>query len=342
MTSKEIIKSVIHFKHPDRIGLSFNPPNISDIAMIGGLKLDRGELELSEWGFHEKLLRKVPRFNGQVRQDDFGTIWGRIDRTSCGESIRGFLQTDQDDWSSLDEYVLPEISKNSLEKVKADCVGKDGLYLIGGLPCFTFAQMREIRGMQYFLLDVLLHEEEVERLASMLKDLAKRCIGLYAAAGMDAVMFWEDWGTQQAMLISPTCWRKIFKPAYRELASFAHQNGMDIIMHSCGYIFEIIGDIIESGIDVLQLDQPSLMGMERLSREFGGRVTFYSPVDTQAFLPSGDRDIIENEARRMLELFGNFGGGFIAMDYGSLDAIGVRDEWAQWARDVFINEGRYI
>jgi hypothetical protein len=48
--------------------------------------------------------------------------------------------------------------------------------------------------------------------------------------------------------------------------------------------------------------------------------------------------MMENEARRMIKVLGGLGSGLIAMDYGSLEAIGVRDEWVQWTRDIFINE----
>ena len=50
-------------------------------------------------------------------------------------------------------------------------------------------------------------------------------------------------------------------------------------MHSCGYIYEIIEDLIELGMDVLQFGQPALYGIERLGREFGGRITFWCPVE---------------------------------------------------------------
>jgi hypothetical protein len=44
----------------------------------------------------------------------------------------------------------------------------------------------------------------------------------------------------------------------------------------------------------------------------------------------------------MVDCFGRFNGGFIAKDYPSWEDIDVCDEWAQWARDIFIENAENI
>ena len=111
-------------------------------------------------------------------------------------------------------------------------------------------------------------------------------------------------------------------------------------MHSCGQIFEIIPHLIEVGIKVLQIDQPELLGIEKLGREFGGKVTFWSPCDVQKVLPSGDKKLIEDSVRRMVEHLSVNGGGLIAKSYGDrmedLTSIGVKLEWSQFALECFV------
>ena len=111
-------------------------------------------------------------------------------------------------------------------------------------------------------------------------------------------------------------------------------------MHSCGCIYEIIGDLIDAGINVLQLDQPQLMGVERLADEFAGRVTFWCPVDIQNTLQTKDAAKIEADARLMVERFGcNGRGGFIAGMYPSNESIGLEPKWQQIAADAFAKYG---
>ncbi len=53
-------------------------------------------------------------------------------------------------------------------------------------------------------------------------------------------------------------------------------------------------------------------------------------------MQTGDRATIQREARRMAGLLGGFAGGFIAKAYPDWEAIGVPEEWAQWAREAFM------
>ena len=109
---------------------------------------------------------------------------------------------------------------------------------------------------------------------------------------------------------------------------------MKVIMHSCGYNYGFMEDLIDAGIDVFQFDQPDAYPTEVLAREFAHRAVFYSPVDIQKVLPTGDRELIEKRAAEMCELFRAAGGGWIAKDYGSYSDIGVETEWAGWAQAV--------
>ena len=87
-------------------------------------------------------------------------------------------------------------------------------------------------------------------------------------------------------------------------------------------------------VNAYPFDQQHNYGVERLAdrlREIG--VCLFSPIDIQKILPTGDRDLIEQEAERLCTLFK---GGFIAKNYGDLHGIGVKEEWDEWAYQVFL------
>jgi uroporphyrinogen-III decarboxylase len=187
----------------------------------------------------------------------------------------------------------------------------------------------------------LLHRAEVEELQRRVVALLKDVIRNMARAGADAVFFCEDWGTQERLLISPKLWRELFKPGFAELVAEAKANGIGVWMHSCGCVYEIIGDLVQVGIQVLQFDQPTLAGIERLGREFGGKVSFWCPVDIQRTLLTGDRERIRAEAKLLIARLGGYRGGFIAKNYGDLHGIGAQKEWDDWAYEAFVEFGRY-
>ena len=88
------------------------------------------------------------------------------------------------------------------------------------------------------------------------------------------------------------------------------------------------------GVDVLELLQPDIFGVERLASQYGGRVCFCCSVDHQRCAVSGTREEIFAYARRLNERLGCFNGGFIGYieDYSSL---GMSEQNDQWIREAF-------
>ena len=133
----------------------------------------------------------------------------------------------------------------------------------------------------------------------------------YGECGLDGVSFGDDWGTQNCLMIAPPIWREIFKPRYRELFDEVHKYGMDVRFHSCGYIYDIIPDLLDIGADMLNLNQPDLFGVERMGNDFGGKVCFNCPVDHQTVAVNGNRQEVFDYVHRLNDNLGKFNGGFI-------------------------------
>jgi hypothetical protein len=111
-------------------------------------------------------------------------------------------------------------------------------------------------------------------------------------------------------------------------------------MHSCGKMTVIIPDLIESGIDLLQFDQPQVHGIETLARfQDDARITFWCGVDIQTTLQSGDEDRIRREADEMLERLWRGRGGFVAGFYADEASIGLDPAWQRAGVDEFMRRG---
>ena len=65
-------------------------------------------------------------------------------------------------------------------------------------------------------------------------------IRLLAEIGCDGVMGYDDWGLQDRLMVSPRLIEQFFMPHYRENWALAHSLGMDVWLHSCGYIIDIL------------------------------------------------------------------------------------------------------
>jgi hypothetical protein len=122
---------------------------------------------------------------------------------------------------------------------------------------------------------------------------------------------------QDRLLISPKIIEKFFLPHYRANWAYAHELGMDVWLHSCGYTIDILPRLVEAGLNVAQLDQQENMGLENLSDRLGGKLAFWSPVDIQRTMIEGSVEDVRRYCKRMIGTLGGHNGGFIAMAYSS-------------------------
>jgi uroporphyrinogen decarboxylase len=322
MTSREIVSRTLEFAYPDRVARSFGD---SDIVGAGCAA-----------STHATAWREAG--NGRwERTDEWGNHWARVDATSKGEVVKGVL----DNLNDLEGYRFPDYSRPAdYAEVARRRMAAPDKWLLGGLPGFAFNIARKMRRLDQYLMDLLLEPGRIHALHDRIDALLEQMIRQYAAAGVDGVMFPEDWGTQQQTFIRPTLWREEFFPRFVRLGALAHELGIKVFMHSCGQIEPIVPGLIEAGVDVLQFDQPELHGLDVLAaHQQSQRVTFWCPVDIQQTLPQRDEKLIRARAREMLEKLWRGRGGFIAGYYGDNASLGLDPIWQEIACDTFACRG---
>ncbi|MGB9299813.1 MAG: uroporphyrinogen decarboxylase family protein [Anaerolineae bacterium] len=132
---------------------------------------------------------------------------------------------------------------------------------------------------------------------------------------LDVAVEYDDLGWQSGLLISAEMYRRYVKPRHKELFNFikGHSRAA-VFLHSCGAVYDLIPDFIESGVDVLNPVQVGAAGMgdtRRLKREFGKDLIFWGGgVDTQSILPRGTPAEVRDEVKRRIGDLAP-GGGFV-------------------------------
>ena len=106
-------------------------------------------------------------------------------------------------------------------------------------------------------------------------------------------------------MLSPELIRKLVFPGTKQLIDQAHAYGLKVIHHSCGAIYDIIGDLIGLGVDAIHPIQALAHNMEaeRLRRDFGERMSFCGGVDAQRLLVQGAPGDVFAEVKRLVGLF---------------------------------------
>jgi uroporphyrinogen decarboxylase len=101
-----------------------------------------------------------------------------------------------------------------------------------------------------------------------------------------------------------------------------HQHGARTMMHMCGCVEEFLPRLIELGLDVYDVVQPTTpqMDIAVLQQRFGDRLTFCGSMCVQTTLARGTPEDVAQQVRRRLELFpdgGLFLGPTHAIQVGS-------------------------
>jgi uroporphyrinogen decarboxylase len=167
--------------------------------------------------------------------------------------------------------------------------------------------------------DFYLFPKETDRLLGALTDWYVEIINAWGQLDqVDAMWMGDDWGSQTALMISREMWRRFFAARYRRLCDEAHRLGLDVHFHSDGNVIDILGDLIDAGVDVIDPVQPEAIDLARVSREFGGKVAFSGGLSDQLLATCSPAQV-RDEVHRAIEMLGApFGNAYILAPSNSL------------------------
>ena len=245
--------------------------------------------------------------------DEWGTRWGH----SAGGTGAHQLRCPIEDWSQLDEYIATRLPKadapGRFEPVLAELeMHRDTKYILCRIGLLLYERLNCLRGAENVLTDLYTNEKELRRLCDSVASYDLQMIRQWAKLGADGLFLTEDWGAQNGLMISPVMWRRIFRPYYARMIDEAHKYGLDVILHSCGNVMDIVGDFIDIGLDVLDPIQPTAMDITQVARRFGGHISFCGAINAREMLDTYRPQQVKDMVRRTIDTLARpFGGGLI-------------------------------
>jgi len=144
--------------------------------------------------------------------------------------------------------------------------------------------------------------------------LSAYIINKYLDLGVDILTYPEDLGMQNGPMLSPDYFRRYIKPSYQRLMKPARDKGVIVHMHSDGYIRELVDDIIDGGVEIINL-QDLVNGIDWIADRFAGNVCVELDIDRQSITVNGTPQQVDALVREEVEKIGRKEGGLM-MIYG--------------------------
>lgn len=251
--------------------------------------------------------------------DDFGCVW----KTSMDGIVGAVVTHPLEDISKYASYQFPDPEKRMglgpvdwavFEKQVAEQKAR-GEMTYGDLRHgHTFQQLCDIRGYADTLMDMTDEEPEVLELLERLCQFNLVHINHFLKADVDVIRIPEDLGMQIGPMISPGLFREYIKPLYQKMLEPVRKANKIIHMHSDGDIRSLVDDIIDGGVDVINL-QDLVNGVEWIGSKFQSKICVDLDIDRQRITPFGTPAQIDAHIRNCIETIGCKEGGLM-MIYG--------------------------
>jgi len=188
--------------------------------------------------------------------------------------------------------------------------------LVGANISTVFYLAWVLRGMDQFMMDVILNKEFADYLMDGIVDWNIALMdGILSEIGDFIEYQWvgDDWGVQHGPLISMNMFRDMVAPRFKKIIDFIKsKTRAKIIYHTCGSTYFLMQDLMDIGVDIVQPLQANADGNQdpaKLKRDFGARMVFHGNTDNQGVFHKTREEVIADALYRIRHLAP--GGGYI-------------------------------
>ena len=209
------------------------------------------------------------------------------------------------DWPKVSDFDFSHVHAQALEIKAKDMVVSAGHLGLG------FQVMHLTRGIEQALSDVA-DFEWTARLVEHVTQFTLAYMDALLTAGkgeIEVVRADDDVGTMDRMMIGPDMWRELFKPSWKAGFDLVHRHGAKVWFHSCGYIWPLLEDLIEIGVDCWNPFPPYVKDNDhaRLREMRRGRLVLDGGVNHLTMV-HGTATKVADETKRVLDMFAPDGG----------------------------------
>ncbi len=233
------------------------------------------------------------------------------------------------DWN---KYKMPKVRTPYRTKMIRDAVnanGNDLAIVAGVLGPFTM--------MYWYLMDLETLSITTLDDPDLISEMCQAYVGwvlesaqiVYETEGVDAFHISDDWGGTAGLLMSPMHLRKFFVKPFKDIVQGLKKHGLPVIMHNDGEIWDVLDDLVETGIDAFHpVERAAGMDLEIVKQKYKGRLCPIGNVNNKTTMVTGTPEDVRAEALECLKIAAPGGGYILATDHSLHDDIPTENIFA--------------
>jgi uroporphyrinogen decarboxylase len=272
-------------------------------------------------------IEEIPHALNEIYTDEWGVTyqkngWPIIAQVNTPVKCR-------EDWQ---KYTMPEADTSFRLKILNDVIAANdtGLAVAAGLlGPFTMMSWYlmdfETLSMSLFMEPDLVHE-----MTDAFVVWALECAKIaYKTGGVDAFHISDDWGGTGGLLISPDQFREFFIVPFKKLVEGLKSFGVPVIMHNDGNLWEILDDLVDTGIDAYHpVEKAASMDLALIKQKYPGRICPIGNVNNKTTMVTGSPEDVIKETLECLKTGAPGGGYILSTDHSLHDDIPLANAMA--------------
>jgi len=306
MSKRELIKRLINGENTERTGFWLGNPHPETWPILHAYFNTSAEEELRQ-KLNDDIRWICPQFYDDVYQDPQGREMfdAGLDREKHAKPPLANCST----LAEVEAFTWPNPDYLNFDTCFRDLNNAGDVYRLSGFWCCFFHNVADLFGMDNYFLKMLMEPDIVHAVTQKVCEFyleANRRFFEQAGNLVDGFFFGNDFGTQKTLIIALDQFNEFIMPWFKKFTAQGHRYNYQVVLHSCGAIYDVIDQIINAGVDCIHTIQAKAakMDAQTLADSFKGRVTFMGGIDSQYLMTNGKPDEIKADVRRVKSILG--------------------------------------
>ncbi len=232
-------------------------------------------------------------------------------------------------WDKISDMFF-EQNKEYFELFAEEVLKRDNIRAVGGPGYGIFETVQDLVSFEELCCFLYDEPEMVEDIFNKVTDLYIEIWGRFLkeyAEPFCVCRMGDDLGFQSETLLPHDTIRKHIIPGYKKVVDLVHATDRPFILHSCGKLFNIMEDLLATGIDAKHSNEDNIAPFHEWVIRYGDRICNLGGIDMNV-LCLDTPEVIAQKVRKTIEQNIDFGGFALGCGNSIPDYIPVEGFYA--------------